>query len=55
MMSVLISQGLVDESLRLRHELEDHLSGEADRSSKSGVPASGAPGESEREQHGIYG
>lgn len=44
MMSVLISQGLVDESLRLPHKLEDNLSREADRSSKSGVPDSAAGG-----------
>lgn len=36
MMSVLISQGLVDESLRPPHKPEDHLSQEADRTSKSG-------------------
>lgn len=46
MMSVLISQGLVDESLRLHHKPEDNLSREADRSSKSGVSASAALGES---------
>lgn len=40
MMSVLISQGLVDESLQLPHKLEDNLSREADRRSKSGVPDS---------------